>query len=70
MYDPEAPTGSGFTHWTVADIPARATSLPRDAGTLNSTVLPAGALQLQADAGDVILGPPGTKPGDVADGIT
>jgi Raf kinase inhibitor-like YbhB/YbcL family protein len=51
MYDPEAPTGSGFWHWIVEDIPATATSLPEGAGALNSTVLPAGAIQLDGDAG-------------------
>jgi Raf kinase inhibitor-like YbhB/YbcL family protein len=51
MYDPEAPTGSGFTHWTVEDIPGTTTSLPQNAGTLDSATLPAGAIQLDADAG-------------------
>ena len=51
MYDPEAPTGSGFTHWTVEDIPGTSTSLPANAGALNSTTLPAGAIQLDGDAG-------------------
>jgi Raf kinase inhibitor-like YbhB/YbcL family protein len=51
MYDPEAPTGSGFWHWIVEDIPATTTSLPQGAGALNSTALPAGAIQLDGDAG-------------------
>jgi Raf kinase inhibitor-like YbhB/YbcL family protein len=51
MYDPEAPTGSGFWHWIVQDIPATTTSLPENAGALGSTTLPAGAIQLYADAG-------------------
>ena len=51
MYDPEAPTGSGFWHWVVADIPATATSLPVNAGTPNSQLLPTGAIQLNGDAG-------------------
>jgi Raf kinase inhibitor-like YbhB/YbcL family protein len=51
MYDPEAPTGSGFWHWVVADIPAGTTSLPQGAGTVGSTLLPAAAFQLNADAG-------------------
>jgi Raf kinase inhibitor-like YbhB/YbcL family protein len=51
MYDPEAPTGSGFWHWVVADIPASTLSLPTGAGALDSMLLPAGAFQLGGDAG-------------------
>jgi Raf kinase inhibitor-like YbhB/YbcL family protein len=51
MYDPEAPTGSGFWHWIVEDIPATSASLPQDAGVLHSATLPAGAIQLDGDAG-------------------
>jgi Raf kinase inhibitor-like YbhB/YbcL family protein len=51
MYDPQAPTGSGFWHWVVADIPTSVTELAEDAGAPDSKVLPAGAFQLGADAG-------------------
>jgi Raf kinase inhibitor-like YbhB/YbcL family protein len=51
MYDPQAPTGSGFWHWVVADIPAGATSLPAGAGASGATHFPGAAFQLAGDAG-------------------
>ncbi|MET9633960.1 YbhB/YbcL family Raf kinase inhibitor-like protein [Lentzea sp. NPDC006480] len=51
MYDPQAPTGSGFWHWVVADLPASTTSLPANAGIPTGGGLPVGALQLKDDAG-------------------
>ncbi len=45
MYDPDAPSMSGFWHWTVADIPASVTSLESGAA------LPAGAFTVRNDAG-------------------
>ena len=42
MYDPDAPTGSGFWHWAVADLPADTTGLAAGAGSDGGT-LPEGA---------------------------
>ena len=51
MYDPDAPTGSGFWHWVVVDLPATTTELPSGIGSGTAT-LPAGARQTRTDMGN------------------
>lgn len=50
MYDPDAPTGSGFWHWVVVDIPSDASELAADAGG-GSVALPHGARHTRTDMG-------------------
>ena len=50
-FDPDAPTGSGFWHWVVVNIPAGTTELKLDAGNPKAGLLPKGALQTRTDFG-------------------
>ncbi len=65
VYDPDAPTGSGWWHWMVYNIPANVMSLPSGAGT-NASALPAGAVQGMTDFGAKQWGGPCPPVGDKA----
>jgi Raf kinase inhibitor-like YbhB/YbcL family protein len=49
VFDPDAPTASGFWHWAVANLPATVTELPSGVG--DGSLLPGDALTLVNDAG-------------------
>lgn len=63
MYDPDAPTGHGWWHWVVFDLPARARSLRVGAGNSAQDALPGGALETRNDFGSWGYGGPCPPPG-------
>jgi Raf kinase inhibitor-like YbhB/YbcL family protein len=64
VFDPDAPTGSGFWHWTVFNIPATTTSLASNAAAATGGSLPAGAIQGYTDFGAPGYGGPCPPEGD------
>ena len=58
-YDPDAPTGSGFWHWSLVNVPVSVTELERGADPL-----PEGAFCVRNDYGDQNYGGAAPPPGD------
>lgn len=66
MYDPDAPTGSGFWPWLVVNIPVSTTGLAEDAGATGNAKIPAGSVHARNDAGTVAYFGPCPPKGDKA----
>jgi Raf kinase inhibitor-like YbhB/YbcL family protein len=64
MFDPDAPTGSGFWHWVVFNIPAGTTSFAKGAGDVKKKLMPKGAIQSRTDFGTPGYGGPCPPAGD------
>lgn len=56
VHDPDAPTGSGWWHWVVYNLPAQTTQLPANAGRVDGKGLPAGTVQGRTDYGTTGFG--------------
>jgi Raf kinase inhibitor-like YbhB/YbcL family protein len=64
MYDPDAPTGSGWWHWLVFDIPPTVTKLVAGAGNTDKGAAPTGSVQSRTDFGTPGYGGPCPPKGD------
>jgi Raf kinase inhibitor-like YbhB/YbcL family protein len=66
VYDPDAPTGSGWWHWVVFNIAPATTQLAEAAGAADGKGLPAGSAMARTDFGTAAFGgacpPAGDKP--------
>lgn len=64
VYDPDAPTGSGWWHWVVFNLPADSHGLKKGAGNTAADMLPKGAVQSRTDFGQAGYGGPCPPVGD------
>lgn len=56
VHDRDAPTGSGWWHWQLINIPTSTTSLVTDAGNADGSKLPKGAIHIESDYGVAAFG--------------
>ena len=65
MFDPDAPSGHGWWHWTIFNLPPQTRSLVAGAGTPGRARAPGGAVrQARNDFGDIGYSGPCPPPGD------
>lgn len=64
VYDPDAPTGSGWWHWLVFNIPPSVASMAAGSGKSDGTGAPQGSIQSMTDFGQPGYGGPCPPPGD------
>jgi Raf kinase inhibitor-like YbhB/YbcL family protein len=64
LYDPDAPTGSGWWHWAVFNIPADVNTLAKNTGSPQANLAPAGSIQSRTDFGKPGYGGPCPPAGD------
>ncbi len=64
VYDPDAPTGSGWWHWVVFNMPSDTNHLALGAGDPAAGKTPAGAVQSRTDFGKPGYGGPCPPEGD------
>ena len=65
IYDKDAPTGSGWWHWLIFNIPADVTELKPGAGDIKQTIAPEGCIQGRNDYGTFGYGGPCPPPGEL-----
>jgi len=66
VYDPDAPTGSGWWHWLIFNIPASVNELVTDAGNISKGLAPKGSVQSINNYGEAGYGGACPPKGDKA----
>jgi len=63
MFDPDTPSGKGWWHWLVFNLPATISELPAGAGSIFPDLIPSTAIQSINDFKEYGYGGPCPPPG-------